>query len=382
MKNTSKRLYRILTSLCMSGSSGRKLLLGMLRFANELGSWSIEIVNNKTELTPRLIDRDFDGFIGVAPDEFLTSLKVHGIPAVVLDYPSDSFTSDKTPITFITDDDEQIGKMGAEYILSLGNFAAIAFVPSKEKYKWSLYRQNGFINQLTRRKMTARLHSAPSGDLASWLQDLPKPTAIMAAYDFLAKDIIDTCLRAKIEVPNQVCILGVDDDELICNYTQPQLSSIRIDHADFGYFAAKALEALIRKDRKHLHQSHLRHPADRIIERESTRPIPPTTHLVNKLQDFIKAHAKEPITVADVVRHAHVSRRLADMRLKQCSGKTIHQLLQETRLKLVKNYLTKTQMPINKISRLCGFQNIQRLKYIFKTEYGISMREWRQNHSS
>jgi LacI family transcriptional regulator len=230
--------------------------------------------------------------------------------------------------------------------------------------------------------MEARLHPAPTEDLSAWLRNLPKPAAIMAAYDFLAKDIIDACQRTKIEIPNQVCILGVDDDELVCDYTQPLLSSIRIDHVDVGYNTVKTLESLIKRKQKHLRRLHIRHSPDRIVERESTRPIPPTTHLVNKLQDFIKAHAKEPITVADVVRHAHVSRRLADMRLKQCSGKTIHQLLQETRLKLVKNYLTKTQMPINKISRLCGFQNIQRLKYIFKTEYGISMREWRQNHSS
>ena len=377
----TKKAKKILISLWMSGSAGRKHLLGILRFANESTNWSVTIANSTAELSSDMITAGLDGFIGEVTPQVLSTLQENHIPSIVF---ADSGASAKhipTTTLFMTDDNEQIGQMGAEYILSLGNFASVAFVPDKSNRPWSLARQRGFENHVMKTVGKQRIDRIRNETLEDWLRQLPKPAAIMAAYDFRAKEVIDACARNNIKIPQQIAVLGVDDDELICEYTQPSLSSIRIDHVDFGYCAAQALNKLLRQKVVKNHKINLYHPADHIIERESTRPIPPATYLVNKILTFIKAHAREPISITDVVRHANVSRRLADLRLKENTGKTIHETLQEVRLNLVRNYLKKTKMPINKISRLSGFRNVQRLKYIFKDHHGVSMREFRRNPS-
>lgn len=368
---------RILISLCMTGSSGRKTMLGILRFANESCNWMVEFANDSTSiLSAEKLKAGIDGFIGEANPETLARLRKNGIPSIILADVGNETPTRENPIRFMTDDDEQIGRMGADYFLSLGNFASLAFVPATANQTWSANRQAGFERRLVERKMTDRLRPSPKNDLEDWLRELPKPAAIMAAYDFRAKEIIDACTRMKIKIPQQVTVLGVDNDELVCNYTQPTLSSVRIDHCDVGYCAAKALSAMLTRKTKRP-QPPIRHPAECVVERESTRPIPPITYLVEKIQNFIRSHAHEPITVSDVVRHANISRRLADLRLKEATGKTIHEALRDVRLGLVVGYLRKSRLPINKISRLSGFQNIQRLKYVFKARYGVSMREFR-----
>lgn len=361
----------------MAGSAGRKHLLGILRFANGTKSWRIKIVNDTSELTEDLISRDTTGFIGEVTPMILSKLKSNGIPSVIFGDPAEVHSKVDSHISFMSDDNEQIGTMGAKYLLSLGNFASFAFIPDKSNRPWSMARQSGFERHLKKAGVADKIHKPPTDGFIEWLKNLPKPAAVMAAYDFRAKEITDMCASAKIEIPRQIAVLGVDDDELICDYTQPSLSTVRINHEDFGYTAAEALHKLLSRRSSRTHELLIRHPADCITERESTRAIPPVTYLANKIHTFIKSHARDPITISDIVRHAGVSRRIADLRLKQSTGKTIHETMLDIRLSLVANYLRRSRLPINKISRLSGFQNVQRLKYIFKSRYGVSMREFR-----
>ena len=365
----------------MAGSAGRKHLLGILKFANEIRTWTVKIVNDTNELTEELIDSDINGFIGEVTPKALYQLQKRNIPSVVFDAPTDELPQSNIHTLFMTDDDEQIGRLGAKYLLSLGKFASFAFLSGKNERAWSRARQAGFEKYLTESGLASSLYHPPAGEIKEWLIELPKPTAILADHDFRAKEIIDACINAKIDVPKQVAVLGIDNDELICDYTQPTISSVKIDHEDFGYCAAAALMPLLSKKTRHNRKSYILHPADCVVERESTRPIPPITYLVNKIHTFIKTHARESITVNDIVRHAGVSRRIADLRLKDATGKTIHETLLDVRLSFVANHLKKSRLPINKISILSGFRNVQRLKYIFKSRYGMSMREFREQNS-
>ena len=134
-----------------------------------------------------------------------------------------------------------------------------------------------------------------------------------------------------------------------------------------------------RKHRLPIHKILV--PAVGITERNSTKFTSPGTVLVNRITDFINAHITEPIHVDDVLNHVGVSRSLANLRFRQSTGTSIRGAIEKQRLDLVKDKLLSSRIAINKISKLCGYANVQRLKYVFKKRFGCSMREWRAQHS-
>jgi transcriptional regulator GlxA family with amidase domain len=120
-------------------------------------------------------------------------------------------------------------------------------------------------------------------------------------------------------------------------------------------------------------------PAGSVVERESTAPTAPATRLVQMATEYIRAHLADDIGVDDVVRHlGDVSRRLVNRRFRELTGNSVRRTIEDLRLEKVKNCLAATNMSIEKISRLCGYANTQRLKYVFKSRFGKSMTEWRK----
>jgi AraC-like DNA-binding protein len=125
----------------------------------------------------------------------------------------------------------------------------------------------------------------------------------------------------------------------------------------------------------------MRIPPIDIVERGSTRFISPITALVARMNRFIDTHATEPIGVKDVVADVGVSRSLADLRFRQVMGFGIRKAIENRRLELIRSQLRTTSRPIAQISRLSGYLNVQRLKYVFKARFGMSMREYRKTHT-
>ena len=189
------------------------------------------------------------------------------------------------------------------------------------------------------------------------------------------------CKKASLRIPSQVSILGVDNDELICDYTKPSISSVRIDHEALGFEAAHTLEKLIKRP----HTTRLQKifmPVDKIVERESTAPVAAGAYLVQKALAYISEHAVDGISVSDVVEHLGASRRMLDRRFGAVTGSSIRRAIEDRQLEQVKKRLRTTQLSIKKISHLCGYFNEQRLKYVFKQRVGCSMSDYRKQGKS
>ena len=207
-------------------------------------------------------------------------LKSLDIPLVVIGMKDDDFESKTGGAVFIRNDDEDIGRFGARYMLSLGNSATWGFVPDQTAAYWSELRQKGFTEELSSSgKRTEVFRSeSPSGapgdsaNLSRWLKSLQKPAAVMAAYDGRARQILEACIEARIRVPQQVAILGVDNDPLLCDFASPSITSIAPDHAKEGRIAADTLATLLRNPRRNISKTILS-SAKRIFERESTAHI-------------------------------------------------------------------------------------------------------------
>jgi LacI family transcriptional regulator len=288
-------------------------------------------------------------------------------------------------MAYIRNDDIHIGGMGARYLVSLGNRRSYGFIPTVSHQYWSADRYAGFKQELAKRGLECAFFRspAPAGShedfsaLKAWLMSLPKPCAVMAAWDTRATQAIQMCTEAHVKIPDQLALLGVDNDELLDESTTPPLSSILPDHEKLGYVAARALESLMRGGR-HATDVVFRARPKQLVERESANASAPAAHLITRAMSFINRNATKGITVDDVVTFLGVSRRLADLRFHQFAGETINAAIVRVRLDAVKKLLATTNRPIHTISEACGYSDLAYLKKLFKQRFGVTMREWRK----
>jgi LacI family transcriptional regulator len=213
------------------------------------------------------------------------------------------------------------------------------------------------------------------GALEEFLLTLPKPAAVFGANDILAMQVLRVCRNARIKVPSEVSVIGCDNDELICQNTKPQLTSIQPNFHLAGYTAAKILNNLMRG--KAVDRAPATIGGHTLFPRSSTCHLPPAAVLVQHAMDYIKTHATEGISTSDVVAHLRVSRSLLDLRFRQVRGECVMDAILATRLNAVRHALKTTDRKILAIGRECGFGNPDYLKRLFKKRFGVSMQEWR-----
>ena len=374
----------VIVSLWSAGSCGRKQLAGILRYINAGHPWNIRIIMDPKDFTAETIadaERSgVDGMIAFTPPETVSALAATKIPTVLLSFPLPAMNRRRRNLAIFINDNEAIGTKGAEYFLSLGTFASYAFVPDTDRRGWSRLRERAFRARLVQAGHDCQTYGRTHETLSEWLLRLPKPAAVMTPFDFRAKDVIEACHAARISVPKDLSLLGVDDDELICESTRPSISSIRLDQEKIGYRAAETLNRLMNAGKPGAPERIVL-PSGSVIERESTRPISPTVHLVRKIRACIDERFAEDLSVDDIAAFAGVSRRLADLRFSAATGTSIRRALEDRRLKEIKRRLTESDLPIAKITRLVGYTNDLWVKYVFKKRFGLSMSDWRKENA-
>jgi LacI family transcriptional regulator len=201
--------------------------------------------------------------------------------------------------------------------------------------------------------------------LAEWLRARPKPVALFAAMDTRAHEAIDACAEAGLQVPHDVAVLGVDNDELICNGAIPTLSSIQRDTLSCGFLAAQLLDRQMRKGARR--RQVLTYGASRIVTRDSTQTgTAPADLVASRAREFIRINAGERIGVPDVVRHLNVSRRLAELRFRAAFGTSLLEEIRSARLERVRRLLAETDLSLAEICSRCDYQTDIHLRRLFK----------------
>lgn len=382
-------MRKVIVALSSYSCAMRECIVGIFNYANSGKDWDIQLIplvvsaGNTCELPAALTEArsgDVDGIITGIPSHTLGFERlVHsGIPLVLNNHPSSWSPPDKAPITILYDDNVAIGKMGAQYFHSKGHFQSYAFVRTQLKSYWETYRHRGFGLGLARWKTLPRSHAIGRPDFDRWLQDLPKPAAVMTVYDGDAINVIETCHRLKIKVPEQVAILGVDNDEFFCKACRPQISSVQTNNIEMGRRAAAELDRLMRTGKPG--KTIFIKPVS-IIERDSTRTIPPAGHLIEAGLNFIRDNYRDNITVADVAKHLGVSESLMRLRFRSIHGKSVRDILIAVRIEKAKQLLGSTRKPIGQIATEVGFASLQRFSHCFAEQLAMSPSEWRR-HSS
>ena len=377
MKQRSRRTRRVAVVLRMSGTAGRDILTGIFYFTRSNSNWRTRLFQMPDEFTPDAFRAEMavglDGIIASepGPDETARLVRESGVPVSFIGDPGPILSERKDHIAFTRNDDEMIGRMGANYLASLGQRRSYAFVPTVSNQYWSASRLKGVKAALAAKKANIEVFNSPGAaagsreDLSAlkdWLAALPKPAAVMASWDTRATQVLAMCKDAQIKIPNQVAV-----------------SSILPNHEQLGYAAARVLNNLMSGRHARSSAPFLVKPV-KIVERESAVASAPAAHLLSRATAYIRKNAAKGIKVKDVAAFLGVSRRLADLRFQQFSGETINETITRHRLDAVKKFLATTNRPIKTISEECGYTDPSYLKVLFKRRFGCTMREWRRQN--
>ena len=383
MTGKTRNPRNILILLTDTGASSRDFLAGFSRYARGRANWHVRL-RHGSDLDDTSIERlagpsGHDGIV-TNEDVFLRHPELSDNPrtAVVVFGTYRAMTA-QAPVIFVQNDNACIGKLGARHFMQLGRFMTFGFVPTERHHAWVDVRAEAFRAELAAHALGCRVFSYGEGEtLGDWLARLPKPAAVMAACDRVGIEVASACAGAGIGVPNHVAILGVDNDALLCEFDSPTLSSILPKHDTTGWLAAKTLDRLFRGWRPVSAQRILCAETS-IVERESTAPLSPATHLIQSAMEFIRSNARSNIKTRDVIRHLNVSPSLARLRFREFQRETIGEAIRRERLEEFRRSLSTTNMSVRKVAQLCGFPNAAHLGALFRRQFGISPGQWRQS---
>ncbi len=379
----AERVFRVIAALPLGSASGRTILNGVYRFLSEGYSWDVELLRRENDFARLFVEGgidigEFDGMLVAyaETDEQRRRQSEMDIPTVFVDYP-DPVRSKISLHAFISDDEESIAETAASHLLATGSRVSYGFVPTRTPKIWSSRRGEAFTARMKQhRRSVSTFHGGDRADLAKWLASLPKPTAVLAAFDDRALDVLEACRHAGLSVPDEVAVLGIGNDELICEAATPPLSSVAIEFAEQGYKAARELQALMLGG-NHRNRG-IRIGASDTVARTSTIGGSPSPAIATRAMQFIHEHALRGITTRDVVSHLRVSRRLATLRFREVYRKSMLEVILDIRLAEARQLLTKTDIPISEVAVKSGFRDSAAFRAIFTRRTGMPPRAFRR----
>lgn len=368
--------YRIGAFCDRSVAAARERLSGMLSYASHHPEISLDIFTPESE--QRLLRSRLDGAIGYLTPR-IQRLLSRRMPIVQLENPSLS------SVTSLSIDNDAIARLAFTYFHTRGfiNFAYIASDKPKEMIRsreresafLSAARENGFACPAYRfgRQHGARQSTSEIPPLAEWLSSLPKPCAVMAYADDIARIAIDACNYARLAVPEQVQIIGVDNDIDICENTQPSITSIWPDFYEAGRRGIELLHKIIlgARPQKAISRSY---GVRMLIERASTVDLRGGGRVVSLANNYLRQNFRSRLNISDLAKSLNVSRRLLDIRYREIMGRTIHEEWSRLRLEEAKRLLSGG-MPVDSVFSRCGFSTIVAFRKAFKSHFGVNPSE-------
>ena len=328
-----------------------------------------------------------DGVIGNHITQDILSKRKGGIPVVALDNTPTPRTKGMRIDAEVVIDDSAIGSKVAEIFLKAG-LRNLAFVGVRQKsetfhqtMRYRAFRESAEKSGATFSAFLPRIGidtAKDTDDLATWLASLPTPCGVMAYNDGRAQTVIDACHMMHLKIPEQMQIIGVDNEVEICENMRPTLTSILPDFYGAGYLAAQLLDDILTNGRPRKTR-HATYGINSIVVRESTQDLKGGGRLVSLAKEFIRMHAHESISVKDIAESLNVSRRTLEIRFMEVLGRGVAEVLREERLERVRRLLVETNRTISDIAFDSGFASPTHLAGLFRKTYHMTMGEWRQS---
>lgn len=364
----------------------RRMLTGVARYIHEHEPWAVYLKPFGVEKSLRswLLDWQGDGIIAAVADSETEILTDFGIPVVDV-----IGVLRKSGVPLVHTNDLAVGRLGAEHLLERG-FRHFGFVEHPE-HTWSTDRRRGYAELLQRQGLPCQVYQVPyprpgtggpesweqqQQALVDWIQSLPKPAGVMCSTDLLAQQFLEACLRAAVIVPEQVAVLGADNDEPICRICFPPLSSIIINDDQRGYLAASVLDQLM---------SGQAPPPETVwvepvgtFSRASTDILAIDDTIVVTALRYVRDNASEGIGVDDVVRQVPVSRSVLERRFRKVVGRSINNEIVRVRLNRAVQLLSETGLELKVVAQKAGFISTSYMSAVFREKLGRTPGSYRR----
>lgn len=367
---------------------GRGLLRGIVRYARLHGPWSFYVTPGDFEQAlPKMRQWGGTGIIArIETASVAKAILKSGLPTIALDLREEDLLPGRPLSKFseIASDSYHAARMAAEHLIER-KYSHYAFVGIADRV-WSDRRQRGFCDRIVAAGFLPYVYQPPRRErdrawereqaiLADWLRRLPKPAGLMACNDDRGRQVLEACLAAGVSVPDQIAVVGVDNDELLCELSNPPLSSVALNAEQGGYRAAALLDRMM--------QGRIRKPHRLVVEplhvvaRRSSDMIALDDAEVAAALRFVHDRATTPIFIEDVVEHVQLSRRALEMRFQKSVGRTIHDEILRFRLERAKRLLLESDLPMPKVAMAAGFNTASYFGQVFRQEYGMTPARYR-----
>jgi LacI family transcriptional regulator len=382
------KIPKVILLIDTARSYGRGLLEGIAKYSNLHGPWIFywkapfyrESGGRELSLA-RLRGLNADGII-MREQKKTREVLALGLPTIISPY-KNQFAG----LPNIVTDDVTMGKMAAKHLLNRGfqNFAYCGFedmfgVRSRGESFCSCVAKAGFKASVYKepKSRVKRLWTNEQNVMAEWLKSLPKPVGLMACNDDRARHVTEACKIAGLHVPEEVAIIGVDNDELVCNLSSPPLSSIVLNFERAGYEAAELLDKLMA-GKKRLSKSITVSPTH-TITRQSTDILATEDSEVAGAIRYIRQNANRAIQVDDVVNVVTVSRRGLERRFRKVLNRSVLDEIKRVRIDLVAKMLVETNLSVSQIALKLGYSGAENIARYFRQEKGISPIVYREKY--
>ncbi|MCE7069231.1 DNA-binding transcriptional regulator [Dyadobacter sp. CY327] len=382
-------MYKIILLLDFAEEYSKSLMKGINTYSKEFGPWifcRMPLFHRETVgidgILKWALEWKADGIVGQLYNKDIEKIVQAGIPVIAQDF-KERFAE----IPNITGGYHEAGQLGADYFLKKGftNFAFYGF----NDIVWSRERAEGFEERLKKRghevhyfehkkaRSTELWYYKPSS-LSRWLKSLPKPIGLMTCDDNQGQHITEACRQLGIRIPEEVAVLGVDNDEMICDLSDPPLSSIALDAEKGGYDAAKLLDHMIKHGTAHYYDIIVK-PVQ-VITRHSTDIYATNDdHIASSLK-YIHQNIDKNLHVDEVVKQVPLSRRALEKRFLEITGYPIYKYIFNLRIEKFTQKLLDTDMSVFEIALDMGLTDSKNIARQFRQAKGCSPSVYRNRY--
>jgi LacI family transcriptional regulator len=372
------------------GSYGREIIAGVCDYVKSTRAvWDMLLHEDFRDSVAGIADWSGNGIIADFDDpEFVKALSEVSIPVIGVggSYHRDADYPRNFP--YVATDNEKLVTEAYTHLVDMG-LPRFAFygLPETRSYRWSEEREKAYLKLCARDRAKPEVFKGQGtfgpdwddilADVIAWLKGLPKPIGVIAVTDSRARHILQACILADIAVPEQVSIVGIDDDPLLRMLTRIPISSVRQGTRIMGRTAAAMLHR--RLIGATLDETRVIVPPEGLNAQMSSRYQPIYDPYVMRARHYIRQFAGQGIKVAQVAAYVGVSRTTLETHFRRTFGYTVHDDMLAYRLQLAQEMLGDESLPLERVAELSGFNNSQYMHTVFKRELGCSPREYQRN---
>lgn len=352
--------------------------LGVAHYRDEATNWIL--VNTGPAKRPFPEHAAHGAVVAVQNGELIEAWRSNGASVVNV-----AASLEKVPFPSVLMDNARIGEMAAEHFLErqFGHFAYVGFLRARHARE----REQSYRNRVAKEGKTYHPYPGCHQEMSKfyrglngtafrrWLEKLPKPCALFCNEDGIGMTAVSRLLEAEIDVPAQVAVLGVNNEEIACSFSLRPLSSIDVNGQEVGYRAARLLHRLMEDPKADLADERVQ-PL-RVATRVSSDITAHEDVVVAKALQFIRNSISQPIGVPDVARNIGVSKRVLERQFSRHLKRGPYEEIVRQRMRRAQQLLATTDWPIHRIASACGYPEYSLFSTTFRRREGISPRQWR-----